>query len=194
MKTRSKNTYRLVRRAGKQGTRPPRELSQLGVEKCTTDSASSPNKTLNGHRERDNPKPGPTEKIPPKSKQKEKRIRWTREDYTDVMYAFYMSLEKPSGSHTENTFNIWRSRNPDIRPQMDGNRLANVRRDILKHNCLLAVELNEIKEKVKEEIKRENDINEPQIRKNENVIDLEVLDDIPIDYISDDVETSTGKD
>ena len=51
---------------------------------------------------------------------------------------------------------------------------------------MLTVELNEIKEKVKEDIGREHDLNEPQIRDNENAIVLEVLDDIPIDYMSDD--------
>ena len=36
MKTRSQNTCHIVRRVGKQGTRPPRESNQPGVEKCTT--------------------------------------------------------------------------------------------------------------------------------------------------------------
>ena len=184
MKTRSNKTYHIVRRVGKQGTRPPRELSQLGVEKCTTDSASSPNRALNGHRNRDRPTSGPTEKIPTKIKEKEKRIRWTREDYFEVMYAFYLSLEKPSGSHTENTYNIWRSRNPDIRPNIDSNKLANTRRDILKNKRLLDVELSEVKERVRKDIREET------INSNARMIDPEnlgngVLDDIPVDEVSD---------
>ena len=30
------------------------------------------------------------------------------------MHAFYMSLEKPTASHTWNTFRIWRSRNHNV--------------------------------------------------------------------------------
>ena len=65
-----------------------------------------------------------------------------------MMYAFYMSLEKPSGSHTENTFSIWRSRNHNVRMNLNGNKLANVRRDIMNNKRLTDVELREIKEKV----------------------------------------------
>jgi len=189
MKTPSKKSYHIVRCVGNQGTHPPRELSQLGVEKCTTSSASSLDSTLNGHQERDDPpNPSPTEKTQPKIKQKEKRIRWTREDYTDVTYAFYMSLEKPSGNHTENTYNIWRARHPDVRPNMNGNKLANVRRDILNKKRLLDVELNDIKERVKEEIRREVTVNVPQKPPIENAIYQDILDDIPVDNVSDDVD------
>ena len=62
-----------------------------------------------------------------------------------MMYAFYMSLEKPSGSHTENTFSIWRSRNHNVRMNLNGNKLANVRRDIINNKTLTDVEVREIK-------------------------------------------------
>ena len=70
-----------------------------------------------------------------------------------MMYAFYMSLEKPSGSHTENTFSIWRSRNHNVRMNLNGNKLANVRRDIMNNKRLTDVELREIKEKVIADVK-----------------------------------------
>ena len=38
-----------------------------------------------------------------------------------MMYTFYMSLEKPAGNHTENTSRIWRSRNHNVRMNLDGN-------------------------------------------------------------------------
>ena len=63
------------------------------------------------------------------------------------MYAFYMSLEKPAGSHTENTFRIWRSRNHNE------NKLANVRRDIMNKKRLTNFELRELKEKVIADVK-----------------------------------------
>ena len=43
-----------------------------------------------------------------------------------MMYAFYMSLEKLSGSHTKNTFSIRRSRNHNVRVNLNVNKLANL--------------------------------------------------------------------
>ena len=82
MKTR-KNTCRIVRRADQQGTRLPGQDSP-GIEKYATESNSSLKK---------NPTPGPTD--PPTTKhRKEKRKRWSREEYKEVMYCFYYALEK----------------------------------------------------------------------------------------------------
>ena len=47
------------------------------------------------------------------------------------MYTFYMFLKKPAGSHKEITFRIWRSCNHNVRMNLDGNKLANVRRHIM---------------------------------------------------------------
>ena len=63
------------------------------------------------------------------------------------MYAFYMSLEKPAGSHTENIFRISRSRNHNVRVNLDGNELANIWRDIMNKKRLTDFELREIKRK-----------------------------------------------
>ena len=52
------------------------------------------------------------------------------------MHASYMSLEKPAGSHTENTFSIWRSRNRNVRMNLNRNKLANARRDIVNKKRL----------------------------------------------------------
>ena len=46
------------------------------------------------------------------------------------------SLEKPAGSHTENIFRIWRSCNHNIRTNLDGNKVANLRRDIMNKKRL----------------------------------------------------------
>ena len=153
MKARRQNTYHIVRRVGKQGTRPPRESNQPGVKKCTTGSATSLGKHSDGnHAHRDLPA-GPSRLTPTKKKEKDKRQKWSREDYKEVMYAFYMSLEKPSGSHTENTFSKLRSRNRNVRMNLNGNKLANVRRDIMNNKRLTDVELREIKEKIIADVK-----------------------------------------
>ena len=47
-----------------------------------------------------------------------------------------MSLEKTAGSHTENTFRIWRSRNHNVRMNLNGNKLANARKDIMNKKRL----------------------------------------------------------
>ena len=126
-----------------------------------------------------------------------------------MMYAFYMSLEKPSGSHTENTFSIWRSRNHNVRMNLNGNKLANVWRDIMNKKRLTDFELREIKAKVIANVKdidsgnvgtRDGDVNnrdegtggtsctdadtrvarERYVDQSENVNHTGTLDDIPI--------------
>ena len=161
MKTESQNTYHIVRRMGKQRTYPPREFNQPGVEKCTTGSTkkcttgstTSLGKHSDGNHSQGDLPAGPSRVAPTKKKEKDKRQKFSREDYKEVMYAFYMSLEKPSGSHIENTFSIWRSRIHNVRMNVNGNILANVRRDIMNNQRLTDVELREIKEKVIADVK-----------------------------------------
>ena len=69
------------------------------------------------------------------------------------MYAFYMSLRKPAGSQTENTFSIWRIRNHNIGINLNGNKLENVQRDTMNKKILKDIELREIKEKVIADVK-----------------------------------------
>ena len=69
------------------------------------------------------------------------------------MYAFYMSLQKPAGSHTENNFSIWRSHNHNVRINLNQNKLGNVQRDIINKKRLTDIELREIKEKVIPDLK-----------------------------------------
>ena len=64
-----------------------------------------------------------------------------------MMYAFFMSLEKPAGSHTKNTSRIWRSRNHNVRVNLNENKLTNVPRDIMYKKRLTDFEHREIKEK-----------------------------------------------
>ena len=70
-----------------------------------------------------------------------------------MMYAFYISLEKSRGSHIKNTFSVWRSHNHNVRMNLNGNNLANVRRDTMNKKRLTDIELREIKEKVIADVK-----------------------------------------
>ena len=47
---------------------------------------------------------------------------------------------------------MWRKQHPDVPPQIDANRLANVRRDIIKNHRLSETELNTIKERVRSKV------------------------------------------
>ena len=69
------------------------------------------------------------------------------------MHTFCMSLEKPAGSHTENTFRVSRSRNHNVRMSVDRNKLANERRDTMNKKRLTNFELRDIKEKVINDVK-----------------------------------------
>ena len=67
-----------------------------------------------------------------------------------MIHAYYSSFEKPSGtSHTNNTYRIWRERVGDNRRNLDENKLANVRRDIIRNNRLTEAELDEIRQNVR---------------------------------------------
>ena len=80
VKTRSQST---------QGTRPPRESNQPGVEKCNAESATSLEKHSDGNHAQGDLPAGPSRVTPTK--------------------------KKPTGSHTENTPRVWRNRNRNVR-------------------------------------------------------------------------------
>ena len=123
------------------------------VEKCTTGSVTSLRKHSVGNHAHGDLPAGLSRVTPTKKKEKDKRQKWSKEDYKEVIYAFHMSLKKPSGSDKENTFSIWRSRNNNVRMNLNGNKLANVRRDIVNNKKLTDVELREIREKVIADVK-----------------------------------------
>ena len=81
-------------------------MNQLGVEKCTTGSATSLGKHSDGNHAQGDLPGGPSRVTSTKIKEKDKRQKLSKENCKEVMYAFYVSLEKPFGSQTENTFII----------------------------------------------------------------------------------------
>ena len=59
-------------------------------------------------------------------KQKATRMKWSKEEYTDVMEAHYRALLNPKISTTIDTYNILREKHPPpppLRPNMDANKL-----------------------------------------------------------------------
>ena len=73
MKTRSQNTYHIIRRVSKQGTLLPREPKHNGVKKCTTESATSLEKHSDGNQVQGDLPAGPSIVTPAKKKEKDKR-------------------------------------------------------------------------------------------------------------------------
>lgn len=102
---------------------------------------------------------------------KGKRQKWTRDEYKSVMKAYYQAIERPTEtSNTKETYRLWRIENPETRPNMDENKLANVRRDIVNRKRLSEAELEELRQNVKE--KQPNDNAEEEnliIEENENI-------------------------
>ena len=144
MQTRSKSC-RIGRRADNQGPRPS-VWNQAEVEKSATGTDFS--QSLDSHQNRDQPNPELPRTTTQVSRKKITRTKWTREEYKEVLFAFYCALNEPSGRNiTEATFNIWKRHSKNPREYLDCNKLANVRRDILKNNRLTDAEKEVIKNK-----------------------------------------------
>ncbi|XP_063585358.1 uncharacterized protein LOC134762742 [Penaeus indicus] len=141
MKTRNKS-YRLVRRAGQQGTRPSGG-NQPEVEKYASGTSSSED-DLPGNQNQDIPNPEPVV-IPPKQP-KAKRTRWTKEEYKTVLRAFYTAQKHPTTNLTAQSFTEWRKIvGNEVRENFNPNKLANVRRDIIKNKRLTDAEIDQIR-------------------------------------------------
>ncbi|CAI9715383.1 Hypothetical predicted protein [Octopus vulgaris] len=153
-KRKTKSVYQIACPMVNLEARPPGK-SQPGIEKSSTGTNSSPNTDMDGHLNGKSPNSSPPSSPPqPPQKEKCKRNKWTREEYKEVIYAYYYALGRPSQErHTANSYSIWRTRNQDSRPYLDENKLANVRRDILRNNRLTDSEISAIKHAT------ENDIN-----------------------------------
>ena len=146
----SRNTRlpcRIGRRADKQGPRSPAR-NQAGIEKYATGTNSPQNKVPEENHAEDTPQRGllpTTTENPPRRTRK----KWTRDEYKEIMEAYYTSIIRPSETNTTvETYNIWRRQNPTKRTYLDANKLANVRRDIIKNKRLTDIELDEIKVRV----------------------------------------------
>ena len=134
---------RIGRREDNHGPRPLAR-NQAEVEKSTTGTDFS--LSLESYQNRDEPNPELQRTTRQVTKKKMKRTKWTREEYKEV--SFYCALNTPSGRNvTETTFSIWKTHSKHPRDYLDCNKLANVRRDILKNNRLTDAEIEVIKEK-----------------------------------------------
>ena len=73
------------------------------------------------------------------------------------MTAFYEAkITLAEGSNTEQTYKLWREKHLEIGPAMDSNKLANVRRDIIKNKRLEDTTLQQIQNDIREKIEIQN--------------------------------------
>ena len=149
MKSRTRNnSCRIGRPADQQRPRPPAG-NQAGIEKSAT-GTNSTHEVLEDIHNEENPHRGPlaTSTVNPS---KVTRQKWTREEYKQVMEAFYKATNNPSETTTTKAaYNIWRLQNPTARPNLDANKLANVRRNIIKSKRLIEMELETIRANVRQ--------------------------------------------
>ena len=76
------------------------------------------------------------------------------------MEAFYKATNNPSETNTTKAaYNIWRLQNPTARPNLDANKLVNVRRDIIKSKRLTEMELETIRANVRQATSTPEELN-----------------------------------
>ena len=117
---------------------------------------------LPGNQNQDIPNPKPVV-IPPNKPPKAKRTRWTKEEYKIVLRAFYTAQKNPIANLTEQTFIEWRKVvGNDVRENIDSNKLANVRRDIIRNKRLTDAEIDQIRTQIRNEENVTSDEEEEQ--------------------------------
>ena len=165
---------RIGRRADKQGSRPP-EGNQSGVEKSATGIQSLKNDP-HGHQNQALPNPDPV--VINSNPKKAKRLRWSHEDYKNVIRAYTIAQLQPTCKVTQQTYFEWRKIvGNDFRPNLDANKLANVRRDILKNNRLNEAEIEllrrDVLKNLPEESSSELDLDLPEVMHDLTELDFE---------------------
>ena len=80
-----------------------------------------------------------------------KRKKWTWEEYKEIMEAYYYAKYHPSNeSNIKQTYTLWMKKNLNNRQYIDTNKLANVRRQILKEKKITDTKNSQIEEAAKD--------------------------------------------
>ena len=142
-------SYCIAHRAGHQGALPS-VSDKAEVEKLATDFPAQGTKDGNssGTYSQQSPSAAATSPIC-EQQSKDKRHKWTRGEYKEVMLCHYKAQAGPRKDNTtKETYRIWRQRNPNVKPAMDANKIASQRRYIEKNKKLTAIEIDQIKAQI----------------------------------------------
>lgn len=89
-----------------------------------------------------------------------KRNKWTSENYKEILYCHFHSMRNPSTTTLiKSTYELWKDRNQQIaadRSYIDANKLANIRRDIIKNKRLTDHDIEKIHQNVNNPIAENN--------------------------------------
>lgn len=117
-------------------------------------TARKPSKNkLGGSQTRENPENG-SPNSNSGSSQPRQRCRWSEEQYEEVVRCYYMAKHhRPHEAVTRCAFQFWKQRNSKLakeRSNVDANRLATIRRDIVNNNRILVERIEQIENSVKQ--------------------------------------------
>ena len=141
-----RKSNRIGRHPAKKGPRPLAS-NQAGIEKSAT-GTNSPRNDVEGSHPEDTSNSGSLHPRNPKSKVT--RQKWSKEEYIDVIEAFYNATINPTATSTsEAAYTIWRAKHQNERMNMDTKKLSNMRRYIIKNGKLSGPELEQIEEKIR---------------------------------------------
>ena len=102
---------------------------------------------------------------------KRTRNKWTREEYKQIMIAFYTALNKPERNITDQCYTIWREAvGKNFREYIDPNKLSNLRSDIMRNHRLTPAEIEAIKTAVNTNL---CDQNEEYIEQVNNIVQMD---------------------
>ena len=127
------NLCHIARRVDKQGARPS-VSDQAGVEKLASGSKSP----VNNGREAAHSRPScnngrsviNTNNV---TETKNTKQKWGRDEYREAIESYYTATFFPSKkSNTIEPYKIWREKNLTTLPNMDSDKLATMRRTIIK--------------------------------------------------------------
>ena len=77
------------------------------------------------------------------------RVKWTIEEYKEIIFCHYYMIEKTGTANLKDTLELWKERNPNSTHELTANKMGTQRRYILNNRKLTQCELDEIIQKVK---------------------------------------------
>jgi len=121
--------------------------------------------------------PGATNKenqrVNSKPNEKKGRVKWSRDEMREVLLCHFYTYAHTGSVNLQQTYGMWRERNPEDRLELDANKLATQRRYILNNKVFTDVELDTIKNEASKLDETEDPTEEVALEDTENTIQEE---------------------